>query len=346
MKHILLQNKLAFVVATLFIGTQASATEYNNLNDSWYVGGSLGLSGLDPITSSGFEVTDDKDIGKKIYAGVNITDQVGLEAFWNDLGTAKVSGTGVQGEASYRALGFNAVYKPPVKIGNIQPFGKVGAAKMSTKSSGNISITQENQFSLFGGVGADVELNKNLSMRTEFEYFTKDVNQLSVGVKWAPRGHIQKQKTIPAALPYNFGVQPTKVITRVVRQAPPKVELLNKSLSGASSFATGSAALTPQGMRNIDGIINHIRNNQIKVHHVKIVGHTDNVGNPRQNLLLSQQRARSVANYFARHGISRDAMSILGVGENQPIASNRSEQGRAQNRRVEIAVSGAKMLIK
>jgi OOP family OmpA-OmpF porin len=340
------QNKVAFVIAGLLIGTQAVAAEYNNLEDSWYMGGSLGISGLDPITSSGFQVTDDKDIGKKIYAGVNITDQVGLEAFWNDLGTAKISGSGVSGEARYRALGFNAVYKPPIKIGNVQPFGKVGAAKMSTKSSGNISITQENQFSLFGGVGADVELNKNLSMRTEFEYFTKDVNQLSIGVKWAPRGHIQKQKTVPAALPYNFGVQPTKVITRVIKQAPPKVELINKSLSGASSFASGSVVLTPQGMRNIDGIINHIRNSQIKVHHVKIVGHSDNVGRPRENLLLSQQRARSVANYFAQRGISRDAMSIVGVGDNQPVASNQTEQGRAQNRRVEIAVRGAKMFIK
>lgn len=346
MKHKHLNKKIAFSVATLLFATQGMATEYNNLEDSWYVGGSLGLSGLDPVTSSGFSVTDDKDIGKKIYAGVNITDQIGLEAFWNDLGSAKVTGAGVSGEASYRALGFNATYKPPVKIGNIQPFGKLGAAKMSTKSSGNIAVTQENQFSLFGGLGADVAFNKNLSLRTEYEYFTKDVNQLSVGVKWAPRGHIQKNKQIPAALPYNFGAQPTKVITRVVKQPAPKVELINRSLAGASSFATGSAALTPQGMRNIDGIIGKIKNDQIKIHHVKIVGHTDNVGNPRQNLTLSQQRARSVANYIARHGVSRDAMTIIGVGENQPIASNRSAQGRAQNRRVEIAVSGAKMLVK
>ncbi|CAA6813308.1 MAG: Unknown protein [uncultured Thiotrichaceae bacterium] len=346
MKHIHYKNTLAFVIGSLFVMTQAAAAEFNKLEDSWYLGGSVGLSGLDPVTSTGFEVTDDSDIGKKIYAGVNITDQVGLEAFWNDLGAAGVSGTGGVGEASYRALGFNAVYNPPIKVGRVQPFGKVGAAKMSTKSSGNISITQENQFSLFGGVGADIELNKNFAIRTEFEYFTKDANQLSVGVKWAPRGHIPKKKVIPSALPYNFGVQPTKVITRVVTQAPPKVTILNKSLAGGSNFATGSAVLTLQGRQNVDTIVNQIKNNQIRVHHIKIVGHTDSVGKPKQNLLLSKQRAQSVATYLSRHGISRDHMTILGVGDNQPVASNRTDYGRAQNRRVEIAVSGAKMLIK
>lgn len=346
MKHKHVKTQIAIALSLGALAMDITAAEYNNLEDSWYLGGAIGLSNLEPITSSGFTVTDDKDVGKKIYAGVNITEQLGVEAFWNDLGEAEVSGASSIGSADYKALGINAIYKPPVKIGNIQPFGKLGAAKMTTKSSGNVLFTQENQFSLFGGAGVDVNINKNLAVRAEFEYFTEDVNQLSVGIKWAPRGHIEKNKPIPAALPYNFGVQPTKVITRVVTQPPPKVELLNKSLSGASSFASGSSVLSYIGKQHVDSLLYDIEKSQIKIHHVKIIGHTDNVGSARKNLQLSQQRAQSVADYLAQRGISRDSMTILGAGQNQPIANNRTADGRAQNRRVEIAVSGAKMLIK
>lgn len=358
MKHKHEKSKLVIALTIGLMSGNASATEFNKLEDSWYVGGAVGLSSLKPIPSTGFDVTDDQDVGIKIYGGVNLTDQIGLEAFWTDLGAAEVSGTGgVTGDASYKALGVNAVYKPPVKIGIIQPFGKIGAAKMTTKSSGNISINQENQFSVFGGIGVDAEINKNFAVRAEFEYFTEDANQVSVGVKWTPRGHIEKEKKVPVALPYNFGVQPTKVITRVVtpppkvitrvvKPLPPKVEIMNKSLAGASSFTSGSAFLTNIGKQNIDNILNQIRADKIKVHHVNIVGHTDNIGRPKKNVTLSERRAQSVADYFAQRGISRGSMTILGAGESQPIASNRTAHGRAQNRRVEIAVSGSKTLIK
>ena len=69
---------------------------------------------------------------------------------------------------------------------------------------------------------------------------------------------------------------------------------------------------------------------------LQIVGHTDSSGNDKINIPLSQRRATSVAQYLALRGVNPARMQALGVGASQPIASNATEEGKAQNRRVEI----------
>ena len=69
---------------------------------------------------------------------------------------------------------------------------------------------------------------------------------------------------------------------------------------------------------------------------LQIVGHTDSTGNDKINIPLSQRRATSVAQYLALRGVNPARMQALGVGASQPIASNATEEGKAQNRRVEI----------
>jgi len=69
-----------------------------------------------------------------------------------------------------------------------------------------------------------------------------------------------------------------------------------------------------------------------------IVGHTDSRGSDSFNQNLSTQRAVAVSDYLAYSGVSRSRLSTQGEGERQPVASNNTDQGREQNRRVEIAV--------
>ncbi|MGH7480666.1 MAG: OmpA family protein, partial [Longimicrobiales bacterium] len=71
---------------------------------------------------------------------------------------------------------------------------------------------------------------------------------------------------------------------------------------------------------------------------ILIVGHTDAVGSDSYNLDLSERRARSVADYVAAQGIVRSRLLVEGRGEMEPIASNETDAGRQQNRRVEIAI--------
>jgi outer membrane protein OmpA-like peptidoglycan-associated protein len=69
---------------------------------------------------------------------------------------------------------------------------------------------------------------------------------------------------------------------------------------------------------------------------VSIEGHTDNVGQPAANKTLSENRARSVMNALVAQGVPAARLSSAGFGQDRPIADNRSEEGRAKNRRVEI----------
>ena len=69
---------------------------------------------------------------------------------------------------------------------------------------------------------------------------------------------------------------------------------------------------------------------------LQIIGHTDSSGNDKINIPLSQRRAVTVANYLAMRGVAASRLNAYGVGAAQPIASNATAEGKAQNRRVEI----------
>jgi outer membrane protein OmpA-like peptidoglycan-associated protein len=75
---------------------------------------------------------------------------------------------------------------------------------------------------------------------------------------------------------------------------------------------------------------------------IRIEGHTDSTGSRQHNLKLSEARARTVKNYLASHGIEAGRMSSVGLGQTRPIADNKTEEGRAKNRRVEIQIEEKK----
>lgn len=72
---------------------------------------------------------------------------------------------------------------------------------------------------------------------------------------------------------------------------------------------------------------------------VQLIGHTDNVGTPAQNLKLSQERVDRMAQLLIRSGIQQHRITAVGHGMNDPIADNRTEEGKARNRRIELVVT-------
>jgi outer membrane protein OmpA-like peptidoglycan-associated protein len=78
---------------------------------------------------------------------------------------------------------------------------------------------------------------------------------------------------------------------------------------------------------------------------IEIDGHTDNVGSERSNQRLSERRAASVADYLADLGIDRSRMITMGFGETRPVATNDTDAGRAENRRVEVVITGTEELV-
>lgn len=99
-------------------------------------------------------------------------------------------------------------------------------------------------------------------------------------------------------------------------------------------FDTGKASIKPESQPIIDQIVALMKGNtSLKV---SVEGHTDNVGTPASNKTLSDARARSVADAVTRQGIDAKRLSSAGFGQERPVADNRSEEGRAKNRRVEL----------
>lgn len=125
------------------------------------------------------------------------------------------------------------------------------------------------------------------------------------------------------------GVSVTRVGENIVLNMP-----------GNITFRTGSADLNSDFLRVLDsvGVVLKEYNKTLVV----IAGHTDNVGSDATNQTLSQQRAESVGKYLAGRAVASERMVITGYGESRPVASNDSESGRSQNRRVELTLEPIK----
>lgn len=102
------------------------------------------------------------------------------------------------------------------------------------------------------------------------------------------------------------------------------------------TFATEQASISPNFYSTLEGIAKVMK--QYDKTYLNIIGHTDSTGTASFNQTLSEQRAESVKRYLLSQQVLAARLYAEGMGETQPIASNSTEQGRAQNRRVEIKI--------
>jgi outer membrane protein OmpA-like peptidoglycan-associated protein/tetratricopeptide (TPR) repeat protein len=101
-------------------------------------------------------------------------------------------------------------------------------------------------------------------------------------------------------------------------------------------FDTRKTALKPESITELDNIVKLMNENpNIKI---LISGYTDNVGKPADNLTLSKGRAVAVVNYLSGKGVKNERLNFKGSGETNPVADNKTEEGRALNRRTELSI--------
>jgi outer membrane protein OmpA-like peptidoglycan-associated protein len=109
------------------------------------------------------------------------------------------------------------------------------------------------------------------------------------------------------------------------------------------TFAFGSAALTQNGKREIDGFLSDLEGpsnaGSASGRLFVVAGHTDSVGSEGYNYQLGQRRAETVAGYLVgRKGVDPTQLSVVSYGSSKPVADNSTSRGRRSNRRVEILV--------
>ncbi|MCB9307884.1 MAG: OmpA family protein [Lewinellaceae bacterium] len=105
------------------------------------------------------------------------------------------------------------------------------------------------------------------------------------------------------------------------------------------NFETGSATLTANSRYELDNLVTALNAYPGVV--IEVAGHTDNTGDPAQNLSLSAARAASVARYLTDRGISESRLRVRGYGDTKPLAPNDSDENRAKNRRTEFTILNA-----
>lgn len=120
---------------------------------------------------------------------------------------------------------------------------------------------------------------------------------------------------------------------------PPKAALKDDKieLSETVQFETDSAVLVDRSKQLLDDVVREM-NDHPEVKKVQIEGHTDSVASHKHNMKLSQERVASVKAYLLGKGIDARRLTTKAFGEAKPIASNKTEQGRAQNRRVDFRI--------
>jgi outer membrane protein OmpA-like peptidoglycan-associated protein len=108
------------------------------------------------------------------------------------------------------------------------------------------------------------------------------------------------------------------------------------TISGSVLFATGKSELMPTAAKRLDDVVAALKDDPRQL---TVIGHTDSVGSDENNMTLSRKRAEAVRNYLITHGLPENRITAEGEGETRPIADNKTADGRANNRRVEVIVN-------
>ncbi|MES2635186.1 MAG: OmpA family protein [Pseudomonadota bacterium] len=124
------------------------------------------------------------------------------------------------------------------------------------------------------------------------------------------------------------------------RPAPPAVAATKVTYAADAFFDFDKSVLKPEGKAKLDDLVGKIQGINLEV--IIAVGHTDSVGSDAYNQSLSVRRAESVKAYLVSKGIEKNRVYTEGKGEKQPVADNKTSEGRAKNRRVEIEVVGTR----
>ena len=142
----------------------------------------------------------------------------------------------------------------------------------------------------------------------------------------------------PTPTPPAVVAPPAAVVPPPAPPAPPAATKVTYAADAFFDF--DKSVIKPAGKQKLDDLISKIKDINLEV--IIAVGHTDSVGSDSYNQKLSVRRSEAVKAYLVSKGIEKNRVYTEGKGEKQPVADNKTAEGRAKNRRVEIEVVGTR----
>ncbi len=158
------------------------------------------------------------------------------------------------------------------------------------------------------------------------------------------REHIYADSVRHSITQHPHSIQNVKVLAPAIGDIPQEIENSQPQTIFEEKtfvlpnilFENNSDILLPIAYNSLDDLIVYLKEN--RNFKIKITGHTDNIGKTYANQILSEKRAKSVANYLISNGIHISKIKTLGKGESQPISENKTLKGQQSNRRVEFEI--------
>ncbi|MGL5759262.1 OmpA family protein [Plesiomonas sp.] len=299
-------------------------------NNHAYIGGQLGWAHAGNACNEDNTRCDNNELGWGLYTGYRFTDWFGLEIGYNNFGHPNASYVGGEVKSDIETLDISSLFRYHLSD-RWDAYARLGA-------------TYENVDKYYGPTGNETHLsNRGWGLLTGLGI------EYTLASAWSIRGEVSRNSHIGGTdtyqadhyftalgLSYHFGQETVNPpITAPAAIEPTVVAVPTTiSLNAQTLFAYNSAQLTPTP--ELTALAKQLALNPQSI---TITGHTDNRGSQQYNQTLSEQRAHSVADYFAEQGVVKNRISAQGAGELHPVASNNNETGRAQNRRVEIQFS-------
>lgn len=303
----------------------------------WYAGAGLGMSKLEPRINNQPETLDDTtDFAvPNLILGYDINEHWSIEANYVDQGEATFQSGAAIG---YKHYGVSGLFYLPHNLEGFSVYLKAGAGQLKTSlaqgrtDNGPFAFEQlkDTQFSM--GAGVEYRWHNDWSTRLEALSVDKDSNQLTLNVvKRFGRDYTPPKPVVLPPPPPPVVIEPPKTIPLPICH-----EL--KGLFDQIFFKTDSSDLTPASLGVLQKVAVALK--PFPNIALEISAHTDAQGSDAYNQALSERRANSVVNYLSSQGIGK--LSAKGFGESKPVADNKTAEGRAKNRRVELATDGGK----
>ena len=298
----------------------------------YYVGVRLGDANYSHFEQNGHTSNlglKQNDLGAGIFAGYNIAPWFAFETGYTWLGDAQINHQNIKQHA------FDLTGKATWHLNDSWDlFAKAGGSYMLTTYHGNgISDTDDHLVSTVGA-GVEYQLTDHLSTRIEYQYY----HDLSSKPRGTDLSYKFDTNFYGLSLVYNWGAAPVVVDTI----APAMAQTVTIEPSTLSlGFGVNQYKLTTANENALQPMMKRLT--RYPSAKIVVTGYTSNTGTAANNLILSEKRAHAVASELAKYVVNPVQVTAQGMGQQHPIASNATAEGRAQNRRVEISSPALKI---